>query len=327
MYTKETLAEINSRYMICGRHILTDSDVGKANEYVQIIENTRSKTMPKAGDRIIYTTDFGEYYRYAHIERVENGQAYICESPSVPFIHKDNDGILCSASGGAWCYVDIAKFTYVGTEKKTFCDWGSCGACADGAIEFEANVSLWKYKNDNPMFVDENGNQYTTENYDYMIISLLTEKDSQYKYFGKDIAWKNEDDLQVWLKTFKGKVFKHNSFFGTALVWRWKEKQHHVSPDEYDKICGFEDSMLCNGLRRCKRIYDEKNHIVNTYFVWYWDAPEMGDWSEQAMQQNEIRKRYELDWHIGANMYYKDKLKREGKWYDLDWMKGCGKNE
>lgn len=89
------------------------------------------------------------------------------------------------------------------------------------------------------------------------------------------MAWGNENAWQVWLKTFRGVVFEYDSYFG--VVWYWKEKQHHVSPEEYDKINGFEDSMLCNGLRRCKRIYDEENHVVNTYFVWYWDAPEMGD--------------------------------------------------
>lgn len=321
MYTKETLTKINNRYINCGNHILIDSDVAKANMYVQVIENTRSKITPKAGDKIIYTTDFGDYYRDAHIERIENGQAYICERPSIPFICKSDAKIWYSTSGGSWHYIDIEKLTYVGTEKKTFCAWGSCGACADGAIEFEANVSLWEYKNDNPMFVDESENQYTTKDYDYNLVYYSTERNSQYKFFGNGKAWKNENDLQAWLKTFRGEVFEYDSFFGRAVVWYWKEKQHHVSPDEYDKICGIEDSMLCNGLRRCKRVYDEKNHTVNTYFVWYWDAPDMGNWQEQATQQNKIRERYELDWHIGANMYYKDKLKREGKWYDLDWMK------
>ena len=46
----------------------------------------------------------------------------------------------------------------------------------------------------------------------------------------------------------------------------------------------------------------------------------MGDWREQAIKQNEIRKRYELCWSVSENMHYKDKLKIEGKWYDLDWM-------
>ena len=327
MYTKETLAEINNRYINCGHYPLTDSDIEKANMYVQMIENTRSKTIPKAGDRIIYTTDFGDYYRYAHIESIENGQAYICEQPYAPFVYKGEEKIWFSTSGGSWHYIDIGKLTYVGTEKKTFCAWGSYGVRADGAIEFEANVSLWEYKNENPMFVDENGNQYTTKNYDYMILHYSTERDPQYKYFGQSIAWRNEYDLQAWLKTFKAKVFEYDARFGTALVWYWKEKQHHVSPDEYDKICGFEDSMLCNGLRRCKRIYDEENHIVNTYFVWYWDAPEMGNEQEQWIKQNKIRERYELDWHIGANMHYKNKLKSEGKWYDLNWIKECYTNE
>lgn len=320
MYTRESLSKINNRYIHCGHHILTDSDVSIVNEYVKLIENTRSKTTPKAGDRIIYTTDFGDYYRYAHIERIENGEAYICEQPCTPFIRQNGNEISCHTSGGAWNFVDVTKLKYIGREKKMFCDWGSYGACCDGALDFEAEVSVWEYKSENPRFVDEKGNQYTTKDYNYMVISYSTGRNSYYKYFGKNIAWKNESDLQAWLKTFKGKVFKYDSFFGAALVWYYKEKLHPVSPKEYDKINGFEDSMFCNGLRRCKRIYDEENHIVNTYFVWYWDAPEMGDWREQSIKQNEIHKRYELR-SVSENMYYKDKLKIEGKWYDLDWMK------
>lgn len=322
MYTKETLANINSRYIHAGHHILTDGDVNMANKYVDLIEKSRSDTVPKAGDRVIYTTDFGYYYRYAHIEDIREGKANICERPYMPFIRENGNEISCCTSGGAWNFVDVTKLKYIGREKKMFCDWGCFGACADGAVDFEAEVSVWEYISENPMFVDEKGNQYTTKDYDYAMIYYTTEKNPQYKYFANGMAWKNENDLQVWLKTFKGKVFKHDSLFGTALVWYYKEKIHHVSPKEYDKINGFEDSMFCNGLRRCKRIYDEENHIVNTYFVWYWDAPEMGDWKEQLTKQNVIRKRYELHWSVGENMYYKDKLKIEGTWYDLDWMKG-----
>ena len=54
--------------------------------------------------------------------------------------------------------------------------------------------------------------------------------------------------------------------------------------------------MLMNGLRYCKRIYDDKNFILHTYFVWYWEDPSMGTFDEAAAKQNEIRKKYEIYW-------------------------------
>ena len=49
---------------------------------------------------------------------------------------------------------------------------------------------------------------------------------------------------------------------------------------------------------RCKRKYDEENHIVHTYWVWYWDDPNK-DWREAAMEQNEIRKKF---YEIGGSV-------------------------
>lgn len=48
MYNKETLSEINKRFL--GSHFLMDSDVEMANRLVQHIEVTRSKTVPKRGE-------------------------------------------------------------------------------------------------------------------------------------------------------------------------------------------------------------------------------------------------------------------------------------
>lgn len=176
MYTKETLANINGGYIHAGHHDLTDSDVNMANKYVDLIEKSRSDTVPKAGDRVIYTTDFGDYYRYAHIEDIREGKAYICEQPYTPFIRENEDEISCCTSGGAWDFVDVTKLKYIGRKKKMFCDWGSYGNRANGAVDFEAEVSVWEYMSENPMFVDKMGKQYTTKDYNYTMIYYTTEK-------------------------------------------------------------------------------------------------------------------------------------------------------
>ena len=143
-YTKETLTEINDRFCRAHYHGITDSDLVMANDYVRLIEITRSSKTPKAGDRIRYTNKYGDYYEYAHIEYVRDGIVNVCECPYVPFIGKNRigDGIYCNTSGGAWTNIPVENLTYVGTEEKTFQDWGHDGACADGTVQFKANVSV-----------------------------------------------------------------------------------------------------------------------------------------------------------------------------------------
>lgn len=320
MYTLETLAEINQVYLTCGNHVLTQADVNMANRYVQLIEESRSSRIPKAGDRVIYTTDFGMYYRKAHIEKVENDRVNICEISSVPFIHEFEDGIRCSSSGGGWDFVDVNRLSYLGTEKKTFCDWGGLGSQAYGKVEFEAEVSLWECKAENPLFTDESGNQYSTKDYRYMVICYSDKRGEPYRYFANGRAWKSEKELQAYLKTFRAKVFNYNSCQRTIVAWLWPEKHHHVSPEGYDKINGFEDSIYENGLRRCKRVYDTENHIVNTYFVWYWNLPEVANLEEVLIKQNTIIERYELPYKYDENMYWSERYNMSEKWYELDYL-------
>lgn len=281
-YTKETLALINQRF--CNDHVIMDSDVKMANAYVELIESSRSQKRPKIGDRIRYTNEYGEYFPKGHIDRVEGNETYICESPYVPFVWKNrgNNGIQCSTSGGAWCYIPLSDLTYVGAEFKSFCDWGSCGACKDGAIEFDAAVSVWEYKKE-PL----KGINHTTETHNRMFVNYYEDMDTGYKFHGKGIAWRTELEFQAWLRTVRAEISNWGK--DKIIVWYWKEKQFHVSPTEYEKINGIEDTMTCNGCRKCKRIYDENNCIINTYFVWYWEDDSITDFSEKLSIQNKIR--------------------------------------
>ena len=47
--------------------------VEKANEYVELIENSRSKLESKIGDMIQYTNEYGEYFEGAHIDEIYEG--------------------------------------------------------------------------------------------------------------------------------------------------------------------------------------------------------------------------------------------------------------
>lgn len=51
-YSIETLRELNVSYD--REHWLTQDDVDMANNYVQLIERTRSEITPQVGDRVVY---------------------------------------------------------------------------------------------------------------------------------------------------------------------------------------------------------------------------------------------------------------------------------
>ena len=47
--------------------------------------------------------------------------------------------------------------------------------------------------------------------------------------------------------------------------------------------------------RRCKRIYDDKNYILHTYFVWYWEDNTQ-EFYTRINNQNKIIDSYEVDY-------------------------------
>ena len=47
--------------------------------------------------------------------------------------------------------------------------------------------------------------------------------------------------------------------------------------------------------RRCKRIYDDKNYILHTYFVWYWEDNTQ-EFYTRMNNQNKIIDSYEVDY-------------------------------
>lgn len=65
-YSIETLRERNVSYD--HKHGLTQEDVDMANNYVQLIERTRSEVTPQIGDRLVYVTEHGDYYSHALID-------------------------------------------------------------------------------------------------------------------------------------------------------------------------------------------------------------------------------------------------------------------
>lgn len=71
----------------------------------------------------------------------------VCAKPYVPFISLGSDDkINVSTSGGPFFGFSNEDLEYVGEDERLFCDWGHCGACANGALDFKAKVNRWRIK-------------------------------------------------------------------------------------------------------------------------------------------------------------------------------------
>lgn len=288
-YTREMLIEENRGYD--SEHGVTVGDVDKVNRFLDVIEASRNDK-PQAGDMIQYTNRYGEYFPKAHIEYTETEERYggnVCEhAGTYIYLNDKGNGIVCSSSGGAWTNIPLSELKYIGKTTRHFWFFGHCGAMANGGVYFTAEVNLWEYKD--PKWQGK----YSTKDYDRFFMNYREEpKDDGYQWMVthdgmSSRAFTTREDKDAWLKTYRG-VVEDN------VVWTWKEVKHgNITPEEYDALDLPEDTMMMNGLRLCKRKYDEEKHEVHTYFVWYWDEP--GKFTDYAMKQNEIRKKYEIDW-------------------------------
>lgn len=302
-YTLERLRKHNPSF----EGILSNNDLQIVNDFVKLIESTRSKTEPKAGDYLVYTDKYGDYYPNAHIEYTETEERYsgnVCAGGSCAFVSKGKNGIICNGSGGHWVDIPYKKMEYIGKKKKAFWTWGSYGAGANKGIYFYAEVSVWKYTDDelNNTEKNEDGKPYTTKDYNKFYVSD-SGKDSDYTLrtgyqyhissggMTAHKAFKNKNDFIAWLKTYRG-IYIDRGERNTGFAWLWKEKIHQVSPSKFEKMELPIDTFKMNGdVRKCKRIYDEENKTVHTYFVWYWKS------LKSASFQNKLRdKLYTYDW-------------------------------
>lgn len=234
---KEELEKLNGEFL-SEYYEITESDIKMCQDYIKFIEKTRDETKPKVGDILMYTNEHGDFYKSAHIDKIcEDGTAEICEQPYVPFISyaNDNENIVCSTSGGSWCRLNPKDFKYVGKNLKKFCDWGHCGACAHGAIDFVASVNVWEYKSKDCKF----GN-YSTKDYKKQYISFLDkeqmeQRNSQYYILGDGIAWETMEDYKNYKKLYNGIEFK--GYWGNQKVlFTYKEKRLRINNFQYEML-------------------------------------------------------------------------------------------
>lgn len=253
-YSIETLKELNASYDY--DHKLTREDVDMANNYVELIELTRSIATPQIGDRVVYVTKDGDYYGDALIENhhFKEGHFSVCERPYIPFVWQQDGGIRLSVSGGAFHAVDAKEMKFLRWTEGEFCDWGHCGACKNGAVSFMAKVPLWYYAEPNPKYGD-----FTTETYRKL---YLSKADGQYKGYEK--SFNNEDEFRKFLSDFEGKVFEGN-WANQIVIWCFREESIRLPLEEWEKIDTPSVTRKINGREsEVKIVKDMVNHV--SYF-------------------------------------------------------------
>lgn len=287
-YTVETLKKEN--YHFDYEHGITESDVMKVNKIIDAIENSRSTERIQVGDVVQYTNEYGEYFPHAMITNIYDNTE-ICENGNMyTNIH---EGEFChSTSGGSFSHHEMKGFTYIGKTTRTFWTFGHNGACANGGVYFTTTVNLWECNDNKEMF--------STKTHDKYYLSYR-KSDSDYQYFASksggmsDNAWRTAKEMQAWLRTKRAIVTGENTW-GGAIIWTYKEVKHHCSNTEYDALNVTEDIFLMNGSkRRCKRVYDDENCIIHTYFVWYWEDDSQEFYARMSAQ-NKIIDSYKVDY-------------------------------
>ncbi|MFY0520592.1 DUF4121 family protein [Lysinibacillus sp. UGB7] len=242
---------------------INEIDLEIIHEIIPIIENTRDNSKPQVGDIVQFTNRSGEYHAYAHIESVTNDSVYICEKPYVPFVEAVQNGekIKTSTSGGAWFYIP-QEIRFVGMAKKAFKAWGHNGPCANGAIQFDAEVSVWEYT------IGEH--KYTTKTHDkFVVYNSEDDKDTEYNYLvskgpHRHTAFKTKEEYERWLKTFNGiETAGYDS--RNTIVWTYKQKYTSIPLEDYLSLeNSVIDSELWNGKHyECKRVVESLT--ITTY--------------------------------------------------------------
>lgn len=143
--TKSDLIALNELYHHL--HTVSDRDVDTANIYRLAVERSRSPrvNVPAIGDLVSI-----DGKGLARVDSIEGDSAIIVRNPYTPFIsckwHDSYPRISLSISGGPFESIPLKKFVFDREQFADFCFFGSYGPCANGAVDFQALVNLFRIK-------------------------------------------------------------------------------------------------------------------------------------------------------------------------------------
>lgn len=239
------LEAINVRYL--SSHVITDFDlemVSKYQGYISELHNNNNQ--PQVGDLVEGAYWDGAYpYQFGIIEKITDDGIYICYQPMIPFVYYDESEkrLSLSVSGGPFGYHKFGELELVANDdERLFCRFGSCGACANGAINFKAPVRRWRipYKWKSHTFVTE--------------ITDTTNYDRGYTIYIKgntgfhDATFMNRKQLDEFLQRYGLSMSEENSW-STGRKWRLS---HNFADKYFWKLDELPENVkhtygMCNG--------------------------------------------------------------------------------
>lgn len=258
MLSIEQLKEINKFYPY--KHDITETETEKANGIIQAIELATKTDKPQPGDKVLYTTKYGDFYANATIEKVNGQEFYICENGSFWAGVKENgDHYVSCGAGGSFSWLPIEQLQP--TQKTTeavFKTWGRFGAEADGAFCFKASVKVW-------IFTEKNiYKPYTTEKYNKYYVHRNDDPEVKYMFKTSNAAWKNYQEFNVWLLKNKAVIFKH--FNNNYVVFTYKKESILLSETAWQNCENYTEKGLllinCSHVPVKRKINDSQKLIT-----------------------------------------------------------------
>ena len=241
---------------------VSEKDVEIANKAIK--KMYRRPKQLSAGDIVEFTNQYGEFSKHAIIERIDGKDVSVCQSGSA---WCSSSKRYVSVSGGSFYTVPKSDLVYIGRSIRYFSEWGSCGACARGAISIPVTVNVWRNKTDL---------KNTTEFYDQHYIYPYSEEykkeyNCNYDYgeFSKN-AWTSNAELSAWCFLHRAFIEKERSSGDgyNFLVWTWKHRVHYwCNDEEVMNMDGYHDLAIMNGcIRNVCYVYDEENKMIDVYY-------------------------------------------------------------
>lgn len=272
-FTFESFKKMNDLYD--HEHGITESDYQNALEMKAFIETIVSEGhLISRCDVVEYTDEHGDYYPNARVDELSywNGpdKITVCERPYIPFVSLSADKAVLfgSMSGGAFVGVDKSAFERVGTTEALFKAWGHCGACGNGAFVFPATVNKWRANLRKGEF-----GKYSSK--DYRRLEVRDNRNSygeplngsMYRFLGDGIAWRDEAELNRYLKQYKAVLdTEAKSWNGSKVYWAYKSVElFYYEQETFDKIPAAPFYKYWNGSDREQKI--TVNDEIKTVFT------------------------------------------------------------
>lgn len=229
-YTVETLQCLNDLHDY--GYPITQIDVDKVNRLISLMHQKRDNNeTPAAGDIIAYTTRSGDYYRNAHIERMDDKEAYICLTANIPFCFDNKGKAGYDTEGGLWTQLEQKLPEPDGMQFKLFKTWGSRGRCKDGAVYFMATVRVWKYAEPEPLY-----EQYSTKDWAKYNISRLPdpEQKGEYFYTGDGFTLYSRRELDRLIEMLHGELFC-GIYRNSLILWGYRMEWKLLTGQEWNR--------------------------------------------------------------------------------------------